>query len=76
MELTGREVLTLLARLNGFSNVKRRVDQILWCVRMEREADKLIQYYRQFGDEETGLVRLLLLLGGGGGRIGSCFCSI
>jgi len=46
MELTGREVLTLLARLNGFSDVKARVDRILWCLKMEDKADKMIMQYR------------------------------
>jgi ABC-type multidrug transport system ATPase subunit len=46
MELTGREVLTLLARLNGFANVKQRVDQILWCLQMVDQADKKVMHYR------------------------------
>ena len=48
MELTGREVLTLLARLNGFSDVKTRIDRILWCIRMEENAGKKIMHYRFF----------------------------
>jgi ABC-2 type transport system ATP-binding protein len=46
MELTGREVLTLLARLNGFSNIKTRIDRILWCIRMDDQADKKVMHYR------------------------------
>uniref|UniRef100_A0A183BIK8 ABC transporter domain-containing protein n=1 Tax=Globodera pallida TaxID=36090 RepID=A0A183BIK8_GLOPA len=39
-ELTGREVLSLLTRLNGFRDVGERVTKTLWAIRMEGSADK------------------------------------
>uniref|UniRef100_A0A914H1R2 ABC transporter domain-containing protein n=1 Tax=Globodera rostochiensis TaxID=31243 RepID=A0A914H1R2_GLORO len=44
MELTGREVLTLVARLNGFFDVSAKVQTILHCIQMDDQADKLIRY--------------------------------
>uniref|UniRef100_A0A914I7Q6 ABC transporter domain-containing protein n=1 Tax=Globodera rostochiensis TaxID=31243 RepID=A0A914I7Q6_GLORO len=44
MELTGREVLSLVARLNGFSDVSVKVQTILRCIQMDDQADKLIRH--------------------------------
>lgn len=46
LDLTGRETLQLIAKLNGFNDVKSRTDKVLWSIHMTEEADKLVQYYR------------------------------
>jgi ABC-type multidrug transport system ATPase subunit len=46
MELTGREVLKLVAYLNGLSDISSRVSQILYCILLEDHADKQIKQYR------------------------------
>lgn len=46
LELTGRQVLKLVARLNGLSDVSTRIRQILHAIRLEEHADKLIKKYR------------------------------
>jgi ATP-binding cassette subfamily A (ABC1) protein 3 len=45
LDLTGRETLLLLARLNGFSDAVGRVEKVLWAIHMLDHADKLVQYY-------------------------------
>lgn len=45
MELTGREVLKLVARLNGLSDFSTRIRQILHGVLLEEHADKLVKNY-------------------------------
>uniref|UniRef100_A0A915ME39 ABC transporter domain-containing protein n=1 Tax=Meloidogyne javanica TaxID=6303 RepID=A0A915ME39_MELJA len=45
LELTGRQVLKLVARLNGLSDVSTRIRQILHAIRLEEHADKLIKKY-------------------------------
>uniref|UniRef100_A0A915LQ69 ABC transporter domain-containing protein n=1 Tax=Meloidogyne javanica TaxID=6303 RepID=A0A915LQ69_MELJA len=45
LELTGRQVLKLVARLNGLSDVSTRIRQILHAIRLEEHADKLIKNY-------------------------------
>lgn len=44
-DLTGRETLTLLGRLNGFADVPGRVAKVLDSIRMTQQADKLVQFY-------------------------------
>ena len=46
MEMTGREVLKLIARLNGLSDISTRIRQILHCILLEDHADMLIKHYR------------------------------
>lgn len=46
MELTGREVLHLIACLNGLSDIPNRVNQILNTIVLEGHADKLIKHNR------------------------------
>ncbi|CAD5216633.1 unnamed protein product [Bursaphelenchus okinawaensis] len=43
--LTGRETLTLLGRLNGFKSVKDRVELVLECVFLSEMADELTKTY-------------------------------
>jgi len=45
MDLTGREILTLLGRLNGFRDVPERVKCILESIQMVQQADKLVMHY-------------------------------
>uniref|UniRef100_A0A914N349 ABC transporter domain-containing protein n=1 Tax=Meloidogyne incognita TaxID=6306 RepID=A0A914N349_MELIC len=45
LELTGRQVLKLVARLNGLSDVSTRIRQILHAIRLEEHVDKLIKNY-------------------------------
>jgi len=45
LELTGRQVLELLANLNGFPDVKSRVDMVLQCIQMREHADKCVRFY-------------------------------
>jgi len=45
MDLTGREILTLLGRLNGFLNVSERVECILESIQMLPQANKLTMHY-------------------------------
>uniref|UniRef100_A0A1I7SQX2 ABC transporter domain-containing protein n=1 Tax=Bursaphelenchus xylophilus TaxID=6326 RepID=A0A1I7SQX2_BURXY len=45
LDLTGRELLTILGRLNGFHNVEHRVQKVLESIRMAPQADKLIGFY-------------------------------
>lgn len=42
-KMSGREVLRLLSRLNGFRNVADRVAKTLWAIKMEAIADKTDQ---------------------------------
>ncbi|KAL3115156.1 hypothetical protein niasHT_016249 [Heterodera trifolii] len=44
MELTGREVLHLIAQLNGFSEVSQKTETILKCIQMDKQADKRIKH--------------------------------
>lgn len=44
--MTGKEVLLLLANLNGFIDAENRVEKILWSIRLTEEKNKLIYYYR------------------------------
>uniref|UniRef100_A0A1I7SH55 ABC transporter domain-containing protein n=2 Tax=Bursaphelenchus xylophilus TaxID=6326 RepID=A0A1I7SH55_BURXY len=43
--LTGRETLQLLGRLNGFQNVDERVKLVLECVLLEKKANSLVKTY-------------------------------
>lgn len=45
MDLTGREILTLLGKLNGFSDVAKRVECVLESIQMVSQADKLVMHY-------------------------------
>uniref|UniRef100_A0A915E7R5 ABC transporter domain-containing protein n=1 Tax=Ditylenchus dipsaci TaxID=166011 RepID=A0A915E7R5_9BILA len=45
LDLTGRETLLLLARLNGFVDAAERVDRVLFAIHMADHANKLVQYY-------------------------------
>ncbi|CAD5216495.1 unnamed protein product [Bursaphelenchus okinawaensis] len=45
LDLTGRELLTILGRLNGFHDVEHRVQKVLDSIRMSPQADKLISFY-------------------------------
>ena len=44
-ELTGREILTLFATLNGFDDVKRRVTRVLCSIHLSKQADKIARFY-------------------------------
>uniref|UniRef100_A0A915E1W8 ABC transporter domain-containing protein n=1 Tax=Ditylenchus dipsaci TaxID=166011 RepID=A0A915E1W8_9BILA len=45
LELTGREILTVLASLNGIRNVKVYVDELFKVIHMTNMADKLVSSY-------------------------------
>ncbi|KAI1729462.1 ABC transporter domain-containing protein [Ditylenchus destructor] len=45
LDLTGRETLWLLAKLNGFKDASDRVEKVLWAIHMTEHGDKLVQYY-------------------------------
>uniref|UniRef100_A0A7E4WBQ9 ABC transporter domain-containing protein n=1 Tax=Panagrellus redivivus TaxID=6233 RepID=A0A7E4WBQ9_PANRE len=44
-DLTGRQVLTILGRLNAFYNVEERVNIVLESIQMTAQADKLVYHY-------------------------------
>ncbi|KAL3125097.1 hypothetical protein niasHT_000369 [Heterodera trifolii] len=52
-ELTGREVLTLLMRLNGFRDSGERARKTLWAIRMESNADKQTKQFS--GGQRVGV---------------------
>ena len=41
--LTGKDILYLIGRLNGFENVEERAQMVLECVMMEEHQDKLVK---------------------------------
>ncbi|KAE9555651.1 hypothetical protein FO519_001122 [Halicephalobus sp. NKZ332] len=45
MDLTGRQTLTLLGELNGFSDIAKRVNCVLESIQMMPQADKLVMHY-------------------------------
>lgn len=45
-DLTGRETLTLIGKLNGLKEVKWRVDKVLESIQLVREQHKLVKHYR------------------------------
>ncbi|KAH7694692.1 CBN-CED-7 protein [Aphelenchoides avenae] len=44
-DLTGRETLTLIGRLNGLKGVASRVEMVLESIRLADEGDKLVEHY-------------------------------
>lgn len=45
LDLTGRQVLSLLGKLNGFTDINTRVKCVLECIQMLDQADKLVMHY-------------------------------
>lgn len=44
--MTGKEVLLLLAGLNGLGDAEDRVEKVLWSIRLTEEKNKIIHHYR------------------------------
>jgi ATP-binding cassette subfamily A (ABC1) protein 3 len=44
-DLTGREVLTLIGKLNGFQSVNERVKRVLDSICLMNKANSLVKYY-------------------------------
>jgi ATP-binding cassette subfamily A (ABC1) protein 3 len=45
LDLTGRQILSLIGHLNGFVDVPSRVESVLESIHMEPQADKLVLHY-------------------------------
>ena len=64
LDLTGRETLMILARLNGFKDAASRVENVLWCIHLTGQANKLVKYYRCEGEYAGPSSELLKFSGG------------